>query len=127
MAEQRLVYSNKINKIRSFALILIFAGFILMYGGLLTRNIGWLMTIFFILGLLSILFSVVVYAWIGTLSTKAVQIICPDCEKPTKMLGRVDACMHCKQPLTLDKDLEGKEFDEKYNSRRYKKKEEKQN
>ncbi|MFC2949609.1 YgzB family protein [Virgibacillus sediminis] len=127
MAEQRLVYSSKINKIRSFALILIFAGFILMYGGLLTRNIEWLMAIFFILGLLSILFSVVVYAWIGTLSTKAVQIICPSCEKPTKMLGRVDACMHCKQPLTLDKDLEGKEFDEKYNSRRYKKEAEDQN
>ncbi|GAB3042437.1 YgzB family protein [Virgibacillus ainsalahensis] len=121
MAEQRLVYSSKINKIRSFALGLIFFGFILMYGGLLSRNIGWLMGLFFILGTLSILFSCVVYIWIGTLSTKAVPIICPSCEKPTKMLGRVDACMHCKQPLTLDKDLEGKDFDEKYNTRKYKK------
>ena len=120
MAEQQLVYSSKINKIRSFALILIFAGILLMYGGILSKKIGWLMLAFFILGVIFVLLSCVVYLWIGTLSMKAVPIICPNCEKPTKMLGRVDACMHCKQPLTLDKDLEGKEFDEKYNTRRYK-------
>ncbi|WP_156291682.1 YgzB family protein [Oceanobacillus salinisoli] len=123
MAEPRLIYSSKINKIRSFALILIFAGILLMYGGILLKNIEWLMLIFFILGLLAIVFSVVVYVWIGTLSLRAVPVVCPNCEKPTKMLGRVDACMHCKEPLTLDKDLEGLDFDEKYNSKRYKKKE----
>ncbi len=88
------------------------------------------MVTFFILGVLMVILSCVVYLWIGTLSLKAVPIMCPSCEKPTKMLGRVDACMHCKQPLTLDKDLEGKEFDEKYNTRRYsktKKSEENQN
>lgn len=116
----RLVYSSKINKIRSFALILIFAGILLMYGGILTKGIDWLVAIFFILGVLMIILSCVVYLWIGTLSLKAVPIICPNCKKPTKMLGRVDACMHCKQPLTMDKDLEGKEFDEKYNTRKYK-------
>ncbi|OZU87781.1 hypothetical protein CIL03_15575 [Virgibacillus indicus] len=115
----RLMYSSKINKIRSFALILIFAGILLMYGGILTKGIDWLVAIFFILGVLMILLSCVVYVWIGTLSLKAIPIICPNCEKPTKMLGRVDACMHCKQTLTLDKDLEGKEFDEKYNTRKY--------
>ena len=114
----QLVYSSKINKIRSFALILIFVGFGFMYGGLLARKIEWLMFLLFIIGVLSIILSTVVYFWIGMLSTKAIPIICPNCEKPTKMLGRVDACMHCKQPLTLDKDLEGKEFDEKYNTRR---------
>jgi hypothetical protein len=118
---QQLVYSSKINKIRSFALILIFAGIALMYGGILTKKVPWLMATFFILGLLLVLLSCVVYFWIGMLSTKAIPIICPSCEKPTKMLGRVDACMHCKQPLTLDKDLEGEEFDEKYNTRRYRK------
>ncbi len=76
------------------------------------------MLIFIILGMIAIVFSTVVYFWIGLLSTRAVPIICPTCEKPTKMLGRVDACMHCKQPLTLDKSLEGKEFDESYNSKR---------
>lgn len=115
----QLVYSSKINKIRSFALILIFVGFAFMYGGLLAKKIEWLMLFLFILGILSIGLSTLVYFWIGMLSTKAIPIICPNCEKPTKMLGRVDACMHCKQPLTLDKELEGKEFDEKYNSRRY--------
>lgn len=127
MAQQRLVYSSKINKIRSFALILIFAGILLMYGGILTKKIGWLMVTFFILGVILVMLSCVVYLWIGMLSTRAVPIICPNCEKPTKMLGRVDACMHCKQTLTMDKNLEGKEFDEKYNTRRYKKEAAKEN
>lgn len=116
----QLVYSNKINKIRSFALILIFVGIAFMYGGLLAKNISWLMFTLFIIGFLFIILSTLVYFWIGMLSTKAISIICPNCEQPTKMLGRVDACMHCKQSLTLDKELEGKEFDEKYNTRRYK-------
>ncbi|MBC5636111.1 MULTISPECIES: YgzB family protein [Ornithinibacillus] len=123
----QLVYSSKINKIRSFALILIFAGIGFMYIGLLVKKIDWLMAIFFLIGVISIVLSTVVYFWIGMLSTKAVPIICPSCEKPTKMLGRVDACMHCKQPLTLDKDLEGKEFDEKYNSRKYQREQKKNN
>lgn len=121
MSEQKLVYSSKINKIRSFALILIFVGFLFMYGGILSKRFEWLMVSFFIIGLLCVVFSCVVYFWIGMLSTKAVPVICPTCEKPTKMLGRVDACMHCKQPLTMDKDLEGEEFDERYNKRRYRK------
>ena len=118
----QLVYSSKINKIRSFALILIFGGILLMYVGLLLKKTEWLMVIFFILGLLMIFLSLIVYLWIGTLSLRAVPIVCPNCEKPTKMLGRVDACMHCKQPLTLDKNLEGEKFDEKYNKRSYAKK-----
>ncbi|MDC3418220.1 YgzB family protein [Aquibacillus salsiterrae] len=112
-------YSSKINKIRTFALSLIFIGFGLMYVGIMVKTTEWLMVIFFILGLLSIVFSTVVYFWIGMLSTRAVQIVCPSCHQPTKMLGRVDACMHCKQPLTMDKNLEGKEFDEKYNSKEF--------
>ncbi|MDO6749854.1 DUF2614 family zinc ribbon-containing protein, partial [Gilvimarinus sp. 1_MG-2023] len=71
---QQLVYSSKINKIRTFALILVFAGILLMYAGILTKNIEWLMVIFFILGLLMVVFSCVVYVWIGTLSLKAVPV-----------------------------------------------------
>lgn len=122
MSDSQLVYSSKINKIRAFALILIFVGFGVMYLGILFKKIEWLMVIFFILGVLFIILSTVIYFWIGMLSTKAIPIICPECEKPTKMLGRVDACMHCKQPLTLDQELEGKEFDEKYNKRKYRRK-----
>ncbi|BBP88008.1 hypothetical protein BsIDN1_16260 [Bacillus safensis] len=55
---------------------------------------------------------------IGMLSTKAVRVVCPGCEKETKVLGRVDMCMHCREPLTLDPALEGKEFDESYNRKK---------
>ncbi|RDI37191.1 YgzB family protein [Falsibacillus pallidus] len=110
-------YSNKINKIRTFALSLIFIGFIIMYIGIFFRTHPIVMTIFMILGLLSIIASTVVYFWIGMLSTKAIQVVCPNCGKPTKLLGRVDMCMHCREPLTLDKNLEGKEFDENYNKK----------
>ncbi|AGN35400.1 YgzB family protein [Bacillus paralicheniformis] len=108
-------YSSKINKIRTFALSLVFIGFIIMYVGIFFRSSILLMSVFMILGVLSILLSTAVYFWIGMLSTKAVQVVCPNCEKPTKILGRVDMCMHCREPLTLDKNLEGKEFNESYN------------
>ena len=108
-------YSSKINKIRTFALSLVFIGFIIMYVGVFFRSSILLMSVFMILGVLSILLSTAVYFWIGMLSTKAVQVVCPNCEKPTKILGRVDMCMHCREPLTLDKNLEGKEFNESYN------------
>lgn len=117
-----LKYSSKINKIRSFAFWLIFLGIGVMYIGLLFKETMWAMASFMILGMIFVGLSTVVYFWIGMLSTRTTQIICPSCEKPTKMLGRVDACMHCDQPLTSDKSLEGKEFDEKYNSKRYNKK-----
>jgi xanthosine utilization system XapX-like protein len=111
-------YSSKINKIRTFALSLIFIGFIVMYIGIYFRTSPILMTIFMLLGLLFTIGSTIVYFWIGMLSTKAVQVVCPNCGKPTKILGRVDMCMHCREPLTLDANLEGKEFDEKYNQKK---------
>ncbi|HEY2421491.1 MAG TPA: YgzB family protein [Neobacillus sp.] len=110
-------YSSKINKIRSFALSLIFIGFIVMYIGIYFRTSPIIMSIFMILGLLCIVASTVVYFWIGMLSTKTIQVVCPNCGKPTKMLGRVDMCMHCREPITIDQKLEGKEFDESYNKK----------
>ncbi|WP_246943095.1 YgzB family protein [Bacillus pinisoli] len=110
-------YSNKINKIRTFALSLIFIGFIVMYIGIFFRSNVWVISIFMMLGLLFIIASTIVYFWIGMLSTKTVLVTCPNCEKPTKILGRVDMCMYCNEPLTLDPNLEGQEFDEKYNRR----------
>jgi hypothetical protein len=108
-------YSNKINKIRTFALSLIFIGFIVMYIGVFFRTNIWVISTFMILGLLFIVASTGVYFWIGMLSTRTVQVTCPSCEKQTKILGRVDMCMYCNEPLTLDRELEGKEFDENYN------------
>ncbi|MDX8362315.1 MULTISPECIES: YgzB family protein [Bacillaceae] len=110
-------YSSKINKIRTFALSLIFIGVLVMYGGIFFRSSVVVMTVFMILGLLCIVASTVVYFWIGMLSTKTVQVVCPSCQKPTKMLGKVDICMYCNEPLTLDPSLEGKEFNEKYNKK----------
>lgn len=110
-------YKNKINRIRSFALALIFIGFVVMYFGIFFKKHPIVMTLFMLLGLLCIIASTGVYFWIGMLSTKAVQVVCPNCGKPTKVLGRVDMCMHCREPLTLDPNLEGEEFDESYNRR----------
>lgn len=110
-------YSSKINKIRSFALGLIFIGFIVMYGGIYFHNHPIIMTVLMLFGFLFIIASTVVYFWIGMLSTKTLQVVCPNCGKQTKMLGKVDMCMHCREPLTLDPLLEGKEFDEKYNKK----------
>ncbi|WP_419465959.1 YgzB family protein [Bacillus spongiae] len=111
-------YSNKINKIRTFALSLIFIGILIMYVGIFFRQTPIVMTLFIIIGFLAIIASTVVYFWIGMLSTKAVQVVCPSCNKTTKVLGRVDMCMYCNEPLTLDPSLEGKEFDEKYNKKK---------
>lgn len=108
-------HSSKINKIRTFALSLIFIGFFVMYFGIFFRNVPIVMTIFMLLGLVCIVASTIVYFWIGMLSTKAIQVVCPNCGKHSKILGRVDMCMYCKEPLTLDPNLEGLEFDEKYN------------
>ena len=111
-------YKNKINRIRSFALSLIFIGFVIMYIGIFFRNHQVIMLIFMLLGVVAIIASTGVYAWIGMLSTKAIQVECPNCGKHTKMLGRVDMCMYCREPLTLDPELEGKEFNEDYNRKK---------
>ncbi|PIC64495.1 hypothetical protein CSV79_05935 [Sporosarcina sp. P13] len=108
-------YKNKINRIRSFALSLIFIGVVIMYIGIFFRSNEIIMLIFMLLGVIAIIGSTVVYAWIGTLSTRAARVKCPNCGKHTKMLGRVDMCGHCREPLTLDLELEGKEFDVAYN------------
>jgi hypothetical protein len=113
-------YSSKINKIRTFALSLIFIGFIVMYAGIFFRTSPLIMTIFMILGLLFIIASTIVYFWIGMLSTKTIHVKCPNCGKHTKMLGRVDMCMYCREPLTLDPALVGKEFDESFNKKQEK-------
>lgn len=110
-------YNSKINKIRSFALALIFIGFVIMYGAIFFKNNQILVLIFMTVGLLCIIGSTAVYAWVGLLSTRAVQVVCPECGKWTKILGRVDICMYCNEPLTLDQTLEGKEFDQSYNKK----------
>jgi Zn-dependent protease with chaperone function len=95
---------GKINTIRTFALGLVFGGMIVMYGSFLVES-SIAMAFFMILGLIMVLASTVVYFWIGFLSTKAVYVTCPNCSKKTKMLGKLDECMYCKQQLTLDRNM----------------------
>ncbi|SDJ12179.1 DUF2614 family zinc ribbon-containing protein [Natribacillus halophilus] len=110
----------KINRIRTFAMALIFIGIFIMYIAIFVfSGSPILMSIAMIIGFLSVMSSTLVYLWIGMKSTKTVRVQCPNCEKHTKILGRVDACMHCNEPLTLDKELEGKELDARYNRKNF--------
>ena len=94
-----MLLSGKLNKIRTFAMLLIFIGVGVMYLGFVFES---LMVLFFILGMLFVLASVGIYFWIGILSTHSVRVICPSCNKQTKVLGKKDECMHCKAILSLD-------------------------
>lgn len=94
-----MVFSGKLNKIRTFALLLIFVGMGVMYLGFLWQS---LIVIFFLLGMIFILISVAIYFWTGMLSTQSIKVVCPSCNKETKVLGRKDECMHCKAILSLD-------------------------
>lgn len=94
-----VLLSGKINKIRTFALLLIFIGIGIMYFGFVWPQ--W-MAIFFILGLVATFASVGIYFWIGILSTHSVKVICPECERETKVLGKRDQCMYCQAILSVD-------------------------
>jgi hypothetical protein len=56
-----------------------------------------------LVGAISMLVSMAIYFMAGMMSTSATVIECPECGKPTKMLGQTDRCMFCKTILTLDK------------------------
>jgi putative effector of murein hydrolase LrgA (UPF0299 family) len=94
-----MLLSGKLNTIRTFALFLILFGVGVMY-------IGWIwtrfMVLFFVLGVLFVCASVGIYFWIGVLSIQAIRVFCPVCGKETKVLGKKDQCMHCKEILSLD-------------------------
>ena len=94
-----MLLSGKLNKIRTFALLLIFLGVGVMYIGFLFPS--W-MALFITFGMIFVLGSVGIYFWVGILSTQALRVSCPECGKPTKVLGRRDNCMHCKAILSID-------------------------
>ncbi len=94
-----MLFSGKLNKIRAFAMILIFIGIGVMYIGLLIEK---LIALFFIIGLILILASVGIYFRVGIASAHSATIQCPSCKKQTKILGMKDECMHCKAILSLD-------------------------
>lgn len=107
--------TNKIKRIRGYALIMMFAGLIIMYLGVFFYTNPIIFTVFLILGLIPVLLSGAIYFWIGLVSTRALVVQCPNCERHTRFLGSVDYCMYCNEPLTIEKELEGLEFSRDYN------------
>lgn len=103
-----LFKSSKVNEFRLWGLLLTMGGMLLMIVGLAGIVFDWgqigriIAIVFAIIGMLSMLFSMIVYFWAGMLSTSATLIDCPECGKQTKLLGKTDRCMFCKTILTVD-------------------------
>jgi hypothetical protein len=106
-----MLFSGKLNRMRNYAMLMCFFGIGVMYIGY-AGFAGFLgdffshstifMSVFLALGLLFILGSCGFYMFIGMLSSRAFQVECPNCKKVTKMIGKVDDCMYCKQTLSTD-------------------------
>ncbi|WP_074011212.1 DUF2614 family zinc ribbon-containing protein [Numidum massiliense] len=94
-----MLFASKINKLRTLALMLVFLGVAVMYLGFLWKPA---MVFFFIIGLLVMFSSFGMYFWAGMLSTQAARVVCPECSRTTKMLGKDDHCMFCKAALSFD-------------------------
>ncbi|MFD0588682.1 DUF2614 family zinc ribbon-containing protein [Paenibacillus sp. GCM10027627] len=99
--------SAKINEFRLWGLVFTLAGMGIMILGtagiLLWGQIGKIFAgIFMIFGMIALLVSVAIYFWAGMMSTSATMLQCPECGRPTKMLGKTDRCMFCRTMLTLD-------------------------
>jgi membrane-bound ClpP family serine protease len=103
-----LLKSSKVNEFRLWGLLLTMFGLLIMIIGMAGIVFDWgtvgkvIAAIFLVLGLISVMASMAIYFWAGMLSTSAVVIECPECAKPTKMIGTTDRCMFCKTILTLD-------------------------
>lgn len=106
--------SSKLNEFRLWGLLLTLIGMGIMLLGtipiLLWDNVGKSYAIiFFVIGMFSMLGSVAVYFFAGVMSTSAIVIECPECGKPTKILGKTDRCMYCKTILSLEAPPEQRE------------------
>lgn len=94
-----MLFSGKLNKLRTIAMLLIFLGIALMYVGLLWRP-G--LFVFLTLGVLMFILSTAVYIMAGTLSNSAPKVVCPRCQRITKVVGKTDECLFCGVTLTFD-------------------------
>lgn len=95
------MFKGKLNKLRTYAMFLMLIGMGVMYLSLLINH-PIFMTIIMLIGFFAVIISASSYFWIGMISSRAVLIECPTCNKVTKMLGKNDECMFCRQKLTLD-------------------------
>lgn len=99
--------SAKINEFRLWGLVFTLVGMGVMILGT-AGIVFWgqagkiVAAIFMVIGMIALLISVAVYFWAGMMSTSATMLQCPECSRPTKMLGKTDRCMYCKTMLTLD-------------------------
>jgi hypothetical protein len=109
--KRMLLKSSKVNEFRLWGLLLTMFGLLIMIVGMAGIVFNWgtvgriIAAIFLVLGLISVMASMAIYFWAGMLSTSAVVIECPECAKPTKMIGKIDRCMFCKTILTLDPEM----------------------
>ncbi|UUZ83480.1 hypothetical protein LJK88_06245 [Paenibacillus sp. P26] len=100
--------SSKVNEFRLWGLLLTMGGMLLMILGLagIVFDWGtagrWVAVISMLVGAIAMLASMGIYFAAGMMSTSAIVIVCPECEKPTKMLGKTDRCMYCKTILSMD-------------------------
>ncbi|MBM7565316.1 YgzB family protein [Paenibacillus sacheonensis] len=99
--------SSKINEFRLWGLLFTLFGMGLMILGT-AGIVFWgqagkvFAAIFMVIGMIAMLLSVGVYFWAGMLSTSATILVCPECNRHTKLLGKTDRCMYCKTKMTLD-------------------------
>lgn len=99
--------SSKINEFRLWGLLFTLFGMGLMILGT-AGIVFWgqagkvFAAIFMVIGMIAMLVSVGVYFWAGMLSTSATILVCPECNRHTKLLGKTDRCMYCKTKMTLD-------------------------
>ncbi len=100
--------SSKVNEFRLWGLLLTMGGMLLMILGLAGIVFEWgaagrmIAAVCMVIGAIAMLVSMGIYFAAGMMSTSATVIECPECGKPTKMLGKTDRCMFCKTILTLD-------------------------
>jgi hypothetical protein len=103
-----LFKSSKINEFRLWGLLLTLGGMGMMIVGLVGIVFDWgsfgrvLAFISMVVGMISMMGSVAVYMWAGMLSTSAQVVVCPECGKMTKVLGKTDRCMSCHTILSFD-------------------------
>jgi hypothetical protein len=103
-----MVAMSKINKARTWGLALTLIGMGIMIVGLVGIVYNWgligriIAYISMILGILSVMASMAIYLWAGTVSSGAPVVECPRCQKRTKVVGMNDWCMYCHTPLSFD-------------------------
>lgn len=106
----------KLNRLRNFALGLMFVAFLVMYlstFGAKSPATHFLLPIGIVGGVFIAIIAMFIYFRIGAISMRAPKVDCPQCGRTTKILGATDRCAYCKQPLRISTDKSGTVFAEK--------------